>query len=100
MEKWASCVHPGLHTLGIASTQRCEATFSALKQVVTRNGNMVDLNRALLSKVQDDAIKTQRWAFRDVGVYFCGPLICSPWPTENTCVLHGCVLANCPKGAK
>eukprot|EP00903_Cladosiphon_okamuranus_P012057 g11321.t1 len=34
--------------------------------VVTRNGKLVDLNRALLSKVQDDAIKTQRWAFRDV----------------------------------
>ncbi|CAB1115131.1 unnamed protein product [Ectocarpus sp. CCAP 1310/34] len=59
VEKWASCVHPGLHKLGIASTQRCEATFTALKLVVTRNGNMVDLNRALLSKVQDDAIKTQ-----------------------------------------
>ncbi|CAN0185572.1 unnamed protein product, partial [Hapterophycus canaliculatus] len=60
VEKWASCVHPGLHTLGIASTQRVESMNAAVKNLVTRAGNMVDLNRALHGKVQDDANKTRR----------------------------------------
>ncbi|CAB1100683.1 unnamed protein product [Ectocarpus sp. CCAP 1310/34] len=60
VEKWASCVHPGLHTLGICSTQRVESMNSAVKRLVTRAGIMVDLNRALMGKVQDDANKTKR----------------------------------------
>ncbi|CAB1105544.1 unnamed protein product [Ectocarpus sp. CCAP 1310/34] len=58
--KWASFVHPGLHTLGIASTQRVEGTNCAVKKLVTRTGDLADLERALLGKVQDDAIRTQR----------------------------------------
>ncbi|CBJ27979.1 putative far-red impaired response protein [Ectocarpus siliculosus] len=58
--KWASYVHPGLHTLGIASTQRVESMNAAVKKLVTRKGDMVDLGRALLGKVQDDINRTQR----------------------------------------
>ncbi|CAN0317101.1 unnamed protein product [Ectocarpus sp. 13 AM-2016] len=58
--KWASYVHPGLHTLDIASTQRVESMNAAVKKLVTRKGDMVDLGRALLGKVQDDINRTQR----------------------------------------
>ena len=60
MEKWASYVHPGAHKLGIASTQRVESGNSALKKVLQRSGTMVDVNRAILGKVRDDANKTER----------------------------------------
>lgn len=60
VEKWASYVHPGLHTLEIASTQRVESSNSALKWVITRPGSTVDVNRAILGKIQDDASKTER----------------------------------------
>ena len=60
MEKWASYVQPGAHTLGIASTQRVESGNSALKQVLRRSGTMVDVNRAILGKVRDDVNKTER----------------------------------------
>lgn len=69
VNKWASYVHPGLHTLGIASTQRVESSNSALKLVVSRSGTMVDVNTAIVGKVQDDAIKSVRWALLDTG--FC-----------------------------
>eukprot|EP00903_Cladosiphon_okamuranus_P014408 g13376.t1 len=38
--KWASFVHPGLHTVGIASTQRSEVTNCAFKKMVTRRGDL------------------------------------------------------------
>ena len=60
MEKWASYVHPGAHTLSIASTQRVESGNSALKHVLQRSGTMVDVNGAILGKVRDDANKTER----------------------------------------
>ena len=60
VEKWASYVHPGAQTLRIASTQRVESENSSLKQVLERSGTMVDLDRAIVGKVQDDANKTER----------------------------------------
>ena len=60
VEKWASYVPPGAHTLGIASTQRVESGNSALKQVLQRTVTMVDVNQAILGKVRDDANKTER----------------------------------------
>ncbi|CAM9403456.1 unnamed protein product, partial [Ascophyllum nodosum] len=60
VQKWASHVHPGLHTLSIASTQRVESSNSALKLVMTRSGTMVDVDRAIVGKVQDDANKPLR----------------------------------------
>ncbi|CAB1114426.1 unnamed protein product [Ectocarpus sp. CCAP 1310/34] len=58
--RWASYVHPGLHTLGIASTQRVESMNAAVKKLVTRKGDNVHLGRALLGKVQDDINRSQR----------------------------------------
>ncbi|CAB1096127.1 unnamed protein product [Ectocarpus sp. CCAP 1310/34] len=58
--KWASYVHPGLHTLGIASTQRVESMNAAVKAVVTRKGSMMDLNDGIMAKVQDGMAKTER----------------------------------------
>lgn len=60
VQKWASYVHPGAHTLGIASTQRVVSANSALKHVLKRSGTMVDVDRAILGKVQDYANKTAR----------------------------------------
>lgn len=60
VEKWASYFHPGVHTLGAASTQRVEGVNGVLKRVVQRNGSMVELDNAILGKVQDDATTTQR----------------------------------------
>lgn len=68
VSKWAAYFHPGLHTLSIASTQRVESTNSALKQVVTRSGGMVELNRGIMGKVNDDHNKTERWVFVSIGV--------------------------------
>lgn len=58
--KWAAFVHPGLHTLGIASTQRVESMNCAVKKVVTRTGDLVDLDRAIMGKVNDGKIRTER----------------------------------------
>ena len=52
--------HPGAHTLSIASTQRVESENSSLKQMLQRSGTMVDVDRVIVGKVQDDAIKTER----------------------------------------
>ena len=60
VQKWVSYVHPGAHTLGIASTQRVESTNSALKQVLKRSGTMVDVDRAIIGRAQEDATKTAR----------------------------------------
>ena len=54
-------MHP--HTLGIASTQRVESANSALKQVLRRSGTLVNVDQAIIGKVQDDTNKTIRWAF-------------------------------------
>ena len=76
VQKWASHVYPGLHTLSIASTLRVESSNSALKLVMTRSGTMADVDRAIVGKVQDDANKTLRWAFLGIGwmSIFDGPL--------------------------
>lgn len=66
--KWAQHFTPGLHTLGMASTQRVEGVNSALKKLVNRRGDMVDLNRAILGKVQDDAINTKKVGLRGMDV--------------------------------
>eukprot|EP00903_Cladosiphon_okamuranus_P009907 g9408.t1 len=58
--KWTSFVHPGLHTVGIASTQRSEVTNCAFKKMVTRRGDLYDLDRAIVCKVQDYTIRTRR----------------------------------------
>ena len=63
VKKWASFVHPGAHTLGIASTQRMESANSALKQALRRSGTLVNVDQAIIGRVQDDTYKTIRWAF-------------------------------------
>lgn len=69
--RWAAFVHPGLHTLGISSTQRVESMNSAVKKVVTRTGDLVELDRAIVGKVNDGKIRTERCD----GVLSC---TCSP----------------------
>ncbi|CAB1113554.1 unnamed protein product [Ectocarpus sp. CCAP 1310/34] len=44
VQRWASFVHPGLHTLNIVSTQRVESTNGALKTAMHRSGSMVDVH--------------------------------------------------------
>lgn len=91
--KWASFVHPGLHTLGIASTQRCESTNSAVKKLVSRNGSMAELDAAIFAKVQDGTNRTQRWELMR-------PFSFTARGNRPVCVLRACVLANCAEGRR
>ncbi len=59
VEKWAAHVHPGVHTLGVASTQRVEGVNGVLKRVVYRTGSMVALDDAILGTVQDTVTRTE-----------------------------------------
>ncbi|CAB1113748.1 unnamed protein product [Ectocarpus sp. CCAP 1310/34] len=60
IQRWASFAQPGLHTLSNVSTQRVEATNSALKTAMDRSGSMDDVHDAIVGKVQDDANKSLR----------------------------------------
>ena len=63
VQKWTPFVHPGAHTLGIASTQRVGSANSALKQVFRRSGTLLNVDQAIICKVRDGTNKTIRWAF-------------------------------------
>ena len=69
-KKWASFLHLGAHMLGIALTQRVESANSGLKQVLRRSGTLVNVDQAIISKVQDDTSKTIWWAFSFHGFLF------------------------------
>ena len=85
VQKWASFVHPGAHTLGIASTQRLESANSALKQVLRRSGTLGNVDQAIIGKVQDDTNKTIRLAFSSPGFLLAWQKVDS---TRNCRPLH------------
>lgn len=77
VHRWAQYGHPGLPTLGVVSTQRVEATNSALKPTMSRSGTMVDVHQAISDEVKVDRNKTTRWAAVEPVGYFSKTL--SPW---------------------
>ncbi|CAB1104719.1 unnamed protein product [Ectocarpus sp. CCAP 1310/34] len=52
VQRWASFVHPGLHTLNITSTQRVQSTNGALKTTMHRSGSMVDVHDTIVGKLR------------------------------------------------
>lgn len=68
---------------------------SVLKKVVDRAGDLCQLDRAILSKVQDGNNKSQRWDSTDNVEERALVVSARGKPVEvDLCVLRGCVLAN------